>query len=441
MANQLDHHHQQQQQQRLEDRTRQAREMLQLANSVVIASNHAHEFSIHQALRVRDLELAETVLYKACCNIGQWHCDWEAAQGDRIHRQSPHLPHGGHDLHSTTMAGMPSRSGSDGANCIPSQAPMSMSAAQQQPPPQNPFRIYLAQVRHRLAQTSLLLGKLNVACNLFLHVIVHDPDSLSLAALAMTWYDVALIYLHHRKWDQCQMALHQAAATVQAKPRDDATHVIPIGPQRGAAMAPLPSNHDAVAQIGLMRVGPDETMLFFIHQIIVRLRFVLTPQHMRSPNAPAFPTLPWSIQFTTVTCHFGRLTDAVAMPLSTVLSIGQPLPPATPHHEQQQQQQQQQQQANSTAQAPDESVQMPANGNQRNYSVDLPLSPATQDDSTMYASVTATNIPGILLTSNSPPTNGTAALPQSSTSLPNDDTLRRAQKASMDASRRAAGAA
>jgi hypothetical protein len=74
----------------------------------------------------------------------------------------------------------------------------------------NPFCTLLAQAKHRLGQIALLRGNLDLACMLFLQVILHDPHTLSPSALAMTLYDVGLIYLTYGRIPQAQAALRQS---------------------------------------------------------------------------------------------------------------------------------------------------------------------------------------------------------------------------------------
>jgi tetratricopeptide (TPR) repeat protein len=129
---------------------------------------------------------------------------------------------------------------------------------------ENPFTTILAQARHRLGQIALQRGDLFTASQFFLQVILHDPHTLSPTALAMTWYDVALIFMTYGNMAQAEESLQQSFASVM---------------QHG---------------------GQDQTLVLFIRQAMVR--FIEISQNC--PCASSLAPLPWSIQFTVVTYNF-----------------------------------------------------------------------------------------------------------------------------------------
>lgn len=142
----------------------------------------------------------------------------------------------------------------------------------------NPFIALQAQARHRLGQITLQRGNLAFAAHLFLQVILKHPHTLSPQALAMTWYDVALIYIAYGSITQAQAALGKSFATLMQQNQQDA----------GTA---------------------DETLLYFIHQAMLRL-LELFEQKVFAGQVP--PPLLWSSQFTVVSYHYGQNEQQIA---------------------------------------------------------------------------------------------------------------------------------
>ena len=132
---------------------------------------------------------------------------------------------------------------------------------------ENPFATFLAQARHRLGQIALLKGDLQSASTLFLHVILHDSHTLSPSALAMTWYDVALIFMRYGNTPQAEESLKQAYASLMNQETRQVNH--------------------------------DDTLFLFIQQAMIRLVDSV------ARNIPAsIVGLPFSSQFTVVTYNF-----------------------------------------------------------------------------------------------------------------------------------------
>eukprot|EP00538_Stauroneis_constricta_P004312 CAMPEP_0119570688 /NCGR_PEP_ID=MMETSP1352-20130426/43738_1 /TAXON_ID=265584 /ORGANISM="Stauroneis constricta, Strain CCMP1120" /LENGTH=788 /DNA_ID=CAMNT_0007620359 /DNA_START=19 /DNA_END=2386 /DNA_ORIENTATION=- len=325
---------------------RQAREMIQQADDIIIrvnAVNAAKEAATPtmtmgtisapqqpQPHQKSQLRLAETILRETCATVSKWHRDYEEEDdhGDAVDVNAGDAG-AGRNIH----------------NGIRSHKTNT-----------NPFGRYLSQAQHRLAQTSLLLGKLDAACALLLRIIHRDPYALSLSALAMAWYDVALVYLRQGQWQRCQRAVNQALIVMRSKPRSGPTHTllvpVPAGGRPGSLSASLslsgggmsssvgggcgsgsgssPCSHGSGRTL-LLQVGPDETMTVLLHQVATRLREQQQRQqrprqnhgshHSSRASRGILATLPWSIQFAVVTTAFGVLTDAVAMPLSRILPV------------------------------------------------------------------------------------------------------------------------
>jgi tetratricopeptide (TPR) repeat protein len=143
----------------------------------------------------------------------------------------------------------------------------------------NPFITLQTQARHRLAEISLQQGNLALASQLFLQVIEEDPETLSPQARAMTWYDVGLIYIAYGCIPQAQAALGKSFATLM--------------------------QHDQQQGGG---TGADETLLYYIHQAMLRL-VELFEQKVSASQAP--PLL-WSSQFTLVSYNYGRNEQQIA---------------------------------------------------------------------------------------------------------------------------------
>jgi len=291
----------------------QAEEMMLLANSIIIALNHSNGNEsngndamklIQQALRIRDLELVESILYKCCNTIQAWLTS---------------------SVHSTGL-------NNNARDKITSTA-IAAAVAAARKKESRPLRVCHAQARHRLAQTSLLLGKLDYACTLLLSLVAGDnhDGAFSDSALLAMWYDLALIYLHAGKWNQCEAAIARATAVARRKTPAPATHSVymPTRPvlvgsatTMNASTAPGHNQEGSSALVTQMRVGSDETMLFFLHQILIRLKeSVAGSTRTAAPTTPGhsnLPILPWSLQFTTVTQRLGVSTDAVAISLARV---------------------------------------------------------------------------------------------------------------------------
>jgi tetratricopeptide (TPR) repeat protein len=140
----------------------------------------------------------------------------------------------------------------------------------------NPFITLQAQARHRLGQITLQRGNLALASHLFLQVILHDPHTLSPQALAMTWYDVGLIYIAYGRISQAQEALGESFSTLMQQNQ-----------QGGTA---------------------DDTLLYFIHQAMMRLVELLKQKVSASQISP----LLWSSQFTVVTYNYGQNEQQIA---------------------------------------------------------------------------------------------------------------------------------
>eukprot|EP00538_Stauroneis_constricta_P004621 CAMPEP_0119546370 /NCGR_PEP_ID=MMETSP1352-20130426/824_1 /TAXON_ID=265584 /ORGANISM="Stauroneis constricta, Strain CCMP1120" /LENGTH=477 /DNA_ID=CAMNT_0007591073 /DNA_START=124 /DNA_END=1557 /DNA_ORIENTATION=- len=333
---------------------RQAKSMMQQANSIIISVNEtaarsapAEIGSAEQHQHLRQLKLAETILNETCVKVGQWWQDYDIQRAviqynvqrqqeeeelrqlaiARARRASPH---------SVQVVNDDAVTNENSHHHDKADALDEMDL-----PDHNPYGTYLFQAQHRLAQVSLLLGKLEVACNLMLRALQQDSRSFSLSALVMTWYDVALVYLYQGKWQHCQRAINQAMVVMQAKPRSPPTHTIfvPV-PDGETSSSPLasslgipasPSNAGAGGSPDIrLQVGPDETMTVFLHQVMAKLRELMPGadaggDFRRSPLA----RLPWSIQFTTYTTAFGVSTDATPMPLSSILPV-QSMPLAAP---------------------------------------------------------------------------------------------------------------
>ena len=128
---------------------------------------------------------------------------------------------------------------------------------------ENPFTTLLAQARHRLGQISLQRGKLLVAARLFLQVLIHDHRSLSPPALAMTWYDVSLIYMAYGRLSHAQAALKESWLILMQR-RSQTGHA-------------------------------DDILIFHVEEAMFRLL-----ETWSSPKAEKPPLL-WSAQFTLVT--------------------------------------------------------------------------------------------------------------------------------------------
>eukprot|EP00538_Stauroneis_constricta_P002416 CAMPEP_0119546490 /NCGR_PEP_ID=MMETSP1352-20130426/892_1 /TAXON_ID=265584 /ORGANISM="Stauroneis constricta, Strain CCMP1120" /LENGTH=482 /DNA_ID=CAMNT_0007591201 /DNA_START=30 /DNA_END=1478 /DNA_ORIENTATION=- len=318
---------------------RQAREMIQQADDIIVrvnAVNAAKEAATPmmtmgsisapqqpQPHQKSQLRLAETILRETCATVSKWHHDYEEEDD-----------HG--DVVNASDAGA-GRNGSTRSHNTNN----------------NPFGRYLSQAQHRLAQTSLLLGKLDAACALLLRIIHRDPYALSLSALAMAWYDVALVYLRQGQWQRCQRAVNQAMIVMRSKPRSGPTHTllvpVPAGGRPGSLLsaslslsgggvgggcgsgsASSPCSHGSERTL-LLQVGPDDTMTVLLHQVATRLREQQQRQqrprqnhgshHSSRASSGILATLPWSMQFAVVTTAFGVLTDAVAMPLSRILPV------------------------------------------------------------------------------------------------------------------------
>jgi lipopolysaccharide biosynthesis regulator YciM len=133
---------------------------------------------------------------------------------------------------------------------------------------QNPFSVLLAQARHRLGQIALDKGDWMLASRLFLQVILHEPHALSPAALAMSWYDVGLIYAHYGKVTQAQVALGQSFQTLMEQSQ----------------------------QTGVVA---DETLLYFIQIAMQRLVEMLEGRVTQYSK-----NLPFSSAFTVVTYNY-----------------------------------------------------------------------------------------------------------------------------------------
>jgi len=176
----------------------------------------------------------------------------------------------------------------------------------------NPFYILLAQAKHRLGQVCLLRGpaRIETAARLFLQVLLHDPHTLSPTALAMTWYDVGLIYLR-----QPSTSMIEAA-------QSSFEYALGILRQQSGAFV-------------------DSTMISFVqqaHQYVVLLR-----QHYGNSSemlllrnsfiVSDIMTMPWSFQFTLTTynCEPSRTANNNST--------------RQQQHQQQQQRQRQQQQS------------------------------------------------------------------------------------------------
>ena len=151
----------------------------------------------------------------------------------------------------------------------------------------NPFATFLAQARHRLGQIALLKGDLSTASTLFLHVILHDSHTLSPSALAMTWYDVGVIFLTYGNLLQAEEALKHAYSA-------------------------LMNHQDAQTQTPTPTVNRDETLFLFIQQAMMRLIDTVATQ-ARTGNMVLIPPivtgLPFSSQFTVVTYNFDDSTN------------------------------------------------------------------------------------------------------------------------------------
>eukprot|EP00538_Stauroneis_constricta_P006523 CAMPEP_0119573216 /NCGR_PEP_ID=MMETSP1352-20130426/45013_1 /TAXON_ID=265584 /ORGANISM="Stauroneis constricta, Strain CCMP1120" /LENGTH=427 /DNA_ID=CAMNT_0007622903 /DNA_START=166 /DNA_END=1449 /DNA_ORIENTATION=+ len=299
-----------QQQQGTGTHVTQAEDMLLLANSIIIALNDSDGNSnnsgndamtlIQQALRIRDLELVESILYKCCNTIQAWLSSFMQS--------------------SEANARNKTTGTAEAAAVVAAQRKES-----------RPLRVCHAQARHRLAQTSLLLGKLDYACTLLLSLVAAGDNNgaFSDSALLAMWYDLALIYLHAGKWNQCEAAIARATAVVRKKTPAPATHSVymPTAPVLVGSATIKNATHGHHVQAGSslvtqMRVGSDETMLFFLHQILMRLKeSVAGSTRTTAPTAPRhsnLPILPWSLQFTTVTQRLGVSTNAVAISLARV---------------------------------------------------------------------------------------------------------------------------
>jgi tetratricopeptide (TPR) repeat protein len=152
----------------------------------------------------------------------------------------------------------------------------------------NPFCTLLAQARHRYAQVCVLQGNLELACRLFLQVLLHDPDTLSPSALAMAWYDVGLIYTKYNKLEHALAALRKSLLIL----------------------------HDSAASI-------DETMNFFIQQAMKQVMSAHRDQQQQqqqqqqssafcNDHSVAQASSPWSVQFTMTTYNYDDEEDAEA---------------------------------------------------------------------------------------------------------------------------------
>jgi tetratricopeptide (TPR) repeat protein len=142
----------------------------------------------------------------------------------------------------------------------------------------NPFIVLRAQARHRLGQITLQRGNLALALHLFQQVVLNDPHTLSPQALAMTWYDVALIYIAYGSIIQAQEALGKSFSTLMQQNN-----------QQGAGMA-------------------DETLLYFIHKAMLRLVELFE----QKVSVGHVPPLSWSSQFTVVSYHYGQNEQQIA---------------------------------------------------------------------------------------------------------------------------------
>jgi hypothetical protein len=140
----------------------------------------------------------------------------------------------------------------------------------------NPFIALQAQARHRLGQITLQRGNLALASHLFLQVILNDPHMLSPQALAMTWYDVGLICVAYGSIFEAQVALCESFATLMQHNQ-----------QGGTA---------------------DDTLLYFLHQAMLRLAELFE----QKVSASQVPPLLWSSQFTVVSYNYGQNEHQIA---------------------------------------------------------------------------------------------------------------------------------
>jgi hypothetical protein len=140
----------------------------------------------------------------------------------------------------------------------------------------NPYITLQAQARHRLGQITLQRGNLTLASHLFLQVILTTPQTLSPQALAMTWYDVGLIYIAYGSTRQAQVALGESFSTLMQQ-----------------------NQPGGVA---------DETLLYFIHEAMLRL----VEQQEASVSVRQGVPLSWSSQFTVVTYNYSQNEQQIA---------------------------------------------------------------------------------------------------------------------------------
>ena len=204
---------------------------------------------LQRATETTNILHAEKIINEACELLENWTNDYEEEilQGDDDDRDGDHRRGHGHHGHNHN------------------------------PNEENPFATFLAQARHRLGQIALLKGDLSKASSLFLHVIVHDSHTLSPSALAMTWYDVAVIFLTYGNLLQGEEALKHAYSSLM--------------------------NQDT------QNVTRDETLFVFIQQAMIRLIDTVATQArtgniMNTIIPPTITGLPFSSQFTVVTYNF-----------------------------------------------------------------------------------------------------------------------------------------
>eukprot|EP00538_Stauroneis_constricta_P013440 CAMPEP_0119561002 /NCGR_PEP_ID=MMETSP1352-20130426/16398_1 /TAXON_ID=265584 /ORGANISM="Stauroneis constricta, Strain CCMP1120" /LENGTH=342 /DNA_ID=CAMNT_0007609099 /DNA_START=317 /DNA_END=1345 /DNA_ORIENTATION=- len=228
--------------------------------------------SARQLLRMgtesNNVQEAETILLKACELLESWAVDFEehqlrhyynVQQMQQMHHQRQQLPH-------QLLA----------ANAMPSED-------------DNPFCTLLAQARHRYAQVCVLRGNLEMACRLFLQVLLHDPDTLSPSALAMAWYDVGLIYTRYGKLEHAMAALKKSLVVLHSNASTDETMNFFI--------------QQAMKQVLAYRHQEDTTTALQQQQQQQSSCFPLQQQQQQQQQQQ-LQQVPWSVQFTMTTYNY-----------------------------------------------------------------------------------------------------------------------------------------
>lgn len=80
---------------------------------------------------------------------------------------------------------------------------------------ENPYSSLLSQARYRLAQIALMRGDTEEAANAFLQVILCDPDMVPRSMLALTWYDMGLIWMSYGSDTTAHKAFREAVTILE----------------------------------------------------------------------------------------------------------------------------------------------------------------------------------------------------------------------------------